>query len=78
MLENFRTSFGGELQLTQAMRTDRQKSQFANYSRFILRFQFPDGFILQGVFRPLETGHYDKIYFDLSEFNFWSTKQERP
>lgn len=51
-----------------------QNSKIEKYSRVVLQIRFPDGFILQALFRPLETGQYDQISICLI-FIFWSTKQ---
>ncbi|KAK3703121.1 hypothetical protein RRG08_002979 [Elysia crispata] len=40
--------------LTTAMRNERMESMFDNYDRIVIRVQFPDRSILQGLFRPRE------------------------
>ena len=42
--------------MTQAMRKALWEERFAVYDRVILRIQFPDHMVVQGVFRPRETG----------------------
>uniref|UniRef100_A0A8C6KBQ3 ASPSCR1 tether for SLC2A4, UBX domain containing n=1 Tax=Nothobranchius furzeri TaxID=105023 RepID=A0A8C6KBQ3_NOTFU len=42
--------------MTKSMRETRMKEKIERYPKVVLRVQFPDRHVLQGFFRPLETG----------------------
>ena len=44
--------------MTQSMRKADLEAKYARYSKVIIRIQFPDRLVLQGVFRARETGNY--------------------
>ncbi|XP_062591287.1 tether containing UBX domain for GLUT4-like [Saccostrea cucullata] len=43
--------------LTRSMVQDRLESQYSKYQHVVIRVQFPDKVVLQGLFRPKETVH---------------------
>ena len=45
--------------MTQSMRRARLEEVYSQYERVIIRIQFPDKLVLQGLFRPRETGKAD-------------------
>ncbi|GFS12296.1 tether containing UBX domain for GLUT4 [Elysia marginata] len=53
-LQNAVRQFEDQPLLTTAMRNERMESMFDNYDRIVIRVQFPDRSILQGLFRPRE------------------------
>lgn len=42
--------------LTRSMIQERLESKYAKYQQVVVRVQFPDKVVLQGLFRPKETG----------------------
>ena len=42
--------------MTQSLRRARLEEEYSQYDRVIIRIQFPDKLVLQGLFRPRETG----------------------
>ena len=42
--------------MTSSLRKAKLEEVYSNYERVIIRVQFPDKLVLQGLFRPRETG----------------------
>ncbi|RUS75236.1 hypothetical protein EGW08_017001, partial [Elysia chlorotica] len=53
-LQNAARRFEDQPLLTSAMRAERLESMFDGYDRIVIRVQFPDRSVLQGLFRPRE------------------------
>ena len=52
----FRQSEADQPLLTKSMIQERLEAKYSRYQQVVLRFQFPDKVVLQGLFRPKETG----------------------
>ena len=42
--------------MTSSLRKAKLEEEYSKYERVIIRVQFPDKLVLQGLFRPRETG----------------------
>ena len=42
--------------MTSSLRRAKLEEEYSRYDRVIIRVQFPDKLVLQGLFRPRETG----------------------
>ncbi len=51
-----RSSVSEQQLLTQSMRQAQQEEKMSKYSRVAIRVVFPEKLIVQGLFRPRETG----------------------
>uniref|UniRef100_A0A8C2JDQ9 ASPSCR1 tether for SLC2A4, UBX domain containing n=1 Tax=Cyprinus carpio TaxID=7962 RepID=A0A8C2JDQ9_CYPCA len=49
--------------VTKSLRESQMKEKLDRYPKVVLRVQFPDRRVLQGFFRPLETGPIGVLYF---------------
>lgn len=61
--------------MTQAMRMAKIEEQYSKYDRVVIRIQFPDKLVLQGLFRPRETvfavKKYVKSYLENKDLDFY-------
>ncbi|XP_022315827.2 tether containing UBX domain for GLUT4-like [Crassostrea virginica] len=61
--------------LTKSMIQERLEAKYSRYQQVVLRFQFPDKVVLQGLFRPKETVHalhkFVKDYLEDKSLGFY-------
>ena len=48
--------------MTSSLRKAKLEEEYSKYERVIIRVQFPDKLVLQGLFRPRETGIQAFLY----------------
>ncbi|XP_071130006.1 tether containing UBX domain for GLUT4-like isoform X1 [Mytilus edulis] len=64
-----------QLLMTQSMRRQKLEEQYNKYERVVIRIQFADKLVLQGLFRPRETvfaiKKYVKSYLEDKDLNFY-------
>jgi hypothetical protein len=52
----FRHEVAEQPLMTQSLRRQQMEAKMSRYKRFVIRIQFPDRLVIQGLFRPNETG----------------------
>jgi len=53
--------------MTSALRKAKMEEIYSKYEHVVIRVQFQDKLVLQGVFRPRETGSFASLGFRLGQ-----------